>query len=287
MAVNLPKHVSDHTTWYICKGCEKRFLGWTCTPRKFCGRDCSVRCQERKGLTDVRVCFKRNYGDNWVQHYDAWRAGISRSTSGENNPRFGVTLSEEQKQKSRNTQLGRTYEEIHGVEKAARMRAEQSARFSGDLNPAFGKVYARGGRSVKGYYKGYFFRSLLEYSFMKHLEKCGYSLNTDVDYECFVVPYSFEGRPGTYRVDFHVKPENVVYEVKQSYVLANPPQRQLAKWEAAKEFMRARDLDFKIVTEKDFQKQRFQDVYGVDTEVVWDERTFEYFKTTRDFVSRE
>jgi hypothetical protein len=161
-------------------------------------------------------------------------------------------------------------------------RSKQSTRSSGANNPAFGKVYARGGRSVKGYYDGHFFRSLLEYSFMKHLEGLGYALGSDVEYESFTVPYAFEGKPGTYRVDFHVKPEKVVYEVKPSYVLKRPPARQIAKWEAARAFFAELGLAFKIVTDEDFQKRRFEDVYGVDEKVVWDERTFKYFKASKN-----
>jgi hypothetical protein len=174
--------------------------------------------------------------------------------------------------------LGKTVEEIYGEERGQAIRLLLSSQRQGENNPAFGKVYARGGRSVKGYYKGHFFRSLLEYSFMKHLEELGYALGSDVEYESFTVPYMFEGKPGTYRVDFHVKPEKVVYEVKPSYVMKDPPTRQLAKWEAAKAFFAELGLEFKVVTDQDFRKRCFKDVYGVDTQVKWDERTFAYFK---------
>lgn len=174
--------------------------------------------------------------------------------------------------------LGKTVEQIYGDEKGQAIRALQSSQRQGSLNPAYGKVYARGGRSVKGYYKGFFFRSLLEYSFMKHLEKKGFDLARDVRYERFRVPYIFNGRDRTYTVDFHVVPENVVYEVKPKYVVRKPPAEQLAKWEAARMWLADRGLEFRVVTEDDFKKILFKDVYGVDAEVEWDERTFEYFK---------
>jgi len=50
------------------------------------------------------------------------------------------------------------------------------------------------------------------------------------------------------------------------------------KWEAARVFFAELGLEFKVVTEEDFQKRRFEDVYDVDTQVKWDERTFAYFK---------
>jgi hypothetical protein len=157
-------------------------------------------------------------------------------------------------------------------------RQSISARTKGELNPAYGKIYSDGGKSVKGRYKGKFFRSLLEYSFMKHLESRGFSLDVDVRYECFRIPFTFEGKNRTYHVDFHVVPEGIVYEVKPIYVVRNPPTLQLAKWEAAKLFCTERGLQFKVVTEEDFPKIRFKDAYDGDTEVEWDERTFKYFK---------
>lgn len=176
--------------------------------------------------------------------------------------------------------VGKTVEQIHGEEKGQALRALFSSQRQGEANPAFGKAYLSGGRSIKGYYKGFFFRSLLEYSFMKHLETQGFSLVDEIRYECFRVPYEFEGKSGTYLVDFHVIPENIVYEVKPAYVLKKPPAQQLAKWAAARVFLRELGLEFKLVSEEDFQKRLFKDVYGVDVDVVWDERTFKYFKET-------
>lgn len=88
---------------------------------------------------------------------------------------------------------GKTLEEVHGVELARKLRKSRSLHARGENNPAYGKIYVNGGKSVKGYYKGKFFSSLLEYSFMKHLESGGVSLDVDVDYECFVIPFVFDG----------------------------------------------------------------------------------------------
>lgn len=178
--------------------------------------------------------------------------------------------------------LGKTVEQIYGEEKGQAIRALYSNQRSGELNPAFGKVYFDGGKSVKGHYKGKFFRSLLEYSFMKHLESLGFSLENDVRYECFRIPFVFEGRNRTYHIDFHVVPEQTVYEVKPAYVMKKPPTLQLTKWEAAKVFCAEHGLQFKVVTENDFHKITFKDAYDGDNEIKWDERTFKYFKTTRN-----
>lgn len=145
-------------------------------------------------------------------------------------------------------------------------------------NPAYGKVYMNGGKSVKGHYKGHFFRSLLEYSFMKHLENEGLSLD-DVGYECFTVPYVLGGNERTYCIDFYVPSMNVVYEVKPAYVLKKPSPVNVAKWFAAREFFERRGLTFVIVTEHDFSKIEFKDAL-CDANVIWKEKTFKYFKNT-------
>lgn len=171
---------------------------------------------------------------------------------------------------------GKTLEEVHGIKLAGQLRARRSLAAQGSRNPAYGKIYANGGKSVKGYYKGMFFRSLLEYSFMKHLERRGVSLENDVDYERFVIPYSLDGRQRTYRIDFFVKSENVAYEVKPAYVLRKPGLQQV-KWDAARTFLGQRGVVFKIVTEHDFEKVTF-DVARQDSNVSWKEKTFKYFK---------
>ncbi len=185
-----------------------------------------------------------------------------------------------QTMKERNEQTkGKKLEEIYGFEKAAEIRKKLSSLRKGSKNPAFGKSYAKGGKSIKGYYKEKFFRSLLEYSFMKHLESIGRSIDRDVEYECFTVPYLDEGIEKTYRVDFYDKVTNTVYEVKPSYILSVKSfcEAQIKKWEAAKEYFRILNIEFKIVTEENFRKISFDEALK-DPDVIWKEETFSYFK---------
>ena len=170
---------------------------------------------------------------------------------------------------------GKTIEEIYGVEQATSIRSKLSTSALGTNNPAYGKIYTNGGKSIKGHYKGRFFRSLFEYSFMKHLESQGVSLD-DVNYECFTIPYRFEERERTYRIDFYVQTQNIVYEVKPAYAVKKPTPLNEAKWNAAREFFSRHKIEFKIVTENDFQKIKFDDAIK-DADVVWKEETFKYF----------
>jgi hypothetical protein len=224
------------------------------------------------------LSWKEKYGDTAVEHQERfkatmrdWYQTVDWSYMKEVNGRKRAELNRANK--------GKTLDEIYGKECAAEIRQKLSDSRQGENNPAYGNVYFNGGKSVKGHYKGHFFRSLLEYSFMKHLEGMGFSLDVDVDYECFTIPYVLDGRNRTYRIDFFVKPENVAYEVKPSYVVNKPGTLQEAKWQAAIDHFGQLGIKFRVVSELDFQKIKF-DVARQDRDVIWKEETFKYFRRT-------
>jgi len=263
----------------ICLYCNKEFTPKnTKKIRKFCGRSCA--CAHRNSTTSIKDIWKKKYGDSWIERYDAWRAKMSSVTSGEKNAMFGQHDHVHGLKRYAKDRTGKSLEEVHGVTLASEIRANRSLNAKGENNPSYGRVYDNGGKSVKGHYKGKFFRSLLEYSFMKYLESNNIDLQQDVDYECFQAKFIFEGRERTYRPDFYVKSQNVVYEVKPSYVLKKAPELQVAKWNAMRELLTFRGIKFQIVTEIDFPKIAF-DVARQDLDVVWKEETFKYFKGTK------
>lgn len=228
-------------------------------------------------MASLKLIWQKRYGDAWKEHWDAWRAKISASTSGNKNPMFGRHDHVHGLRRYAEEKTGKTLEEVHGVDLAQKIRANRSLHACGVNNSAYGRVYVNGGKSVKGYYKGKFFRSLLEYSFMKHLESEGLSLDTDVDYECFIVPYVFEGADRTYRIDFHVPVRRAVYEVKPSYAVKKVSPINEAKWSAARAHFDQCGVEFYVVSEQDFSKITF-DVARQDADVTWKEETLKYFK---------
>jgi|SRR6478609_95876 len=228
-------------------------------------------------MGSLKVIWQKRYGDAWEERWNAWRKKMSEATSGEKNPMHGRHEHVHGLKRFAKEKTGKSLEEVHGDVLANKIRISRSVHAQGSSNPAYGKVYANGGKSVKGYYKGLFFRSLLEYSFMKHLELTGVDLHNDVDYECFQAKFVFEGRERTYRPDFYVKSQNVVYEIKPSYVLKRVPELQEAKWKAMRELLDLSGIVFRVITEADFTKITF-DVAKQDPNVVWIEKTLTYFK---------
>lgn len=228
-------------------------------------------------MGSLKLAWQKRYGDAWEERWNAWRKKMSEVTSGDKNPMYGRHDHVHGLQKFAREKVGKTLEEVHGVEVAKQLREKRSATAKGSNNPAYGKVYVNGGKSVKGYYKGLFFRSLLEYSFMKYLETIGVDLHVDVDYECFQTHFIHEGCERTYKPDFYVRSHNVVYEVKPFYVLKNVPELQTIKWNAMRELLGTRGIEFRVVTDADFPKIAF-DLARQDPDVVWIEATLKYFK---------
>lgn len=277
----------DPTAWreITCEVCGSKRTIRRCSALLTCSRSCSLRLQHANGTRVIGFDPKKSTYQFWCEKYGSTRADEMmseyRQTMSVAISNADMTLQKEVSRKRRilhNVSLrGKSLEEIHGSDKALLIKSKISSALSGDKNPAYGKVYVNGGKSVKGRYKGLFFRSLLEYSFMKHLEASGISLYDDVDYECFTAKYTYEGRERTYRPDFYVKSCQIVYEVKPSYVLKNVPAIQTLKWNAMRELLEPLGIKFNVITDVDFPKVSF-DVARQDPDVVWKEETFKYFK---------
>lgn len=98
-------------------------------------------------------------------------------------------------------------------------------------NPQWGKpAHPLSGKGTKGYYKGIYFRSLMEASFIVNfLEKNNMNFENG-ELKKYLIPYMFEGKSRNYFCDFVV--DNTYYEVKPKSLHSSP--QNVAKWEAAK-----------------------------------------------------
>lgn len=147
---------------------------------------------------------------------------------------------------------GKTYEEIYGLDKANEIKKKFGDR-SGKNNPMYGKPSPSGsGNGWSGWYKGYYFRSLLELAFMVSLVKQGKSFVL-CETQKYAVSYrNHEGKERTYFPDFEV--ENIIYEIKP-YRLVNAKDNVL-KFEAAKKQF----PNFIVMTEKEIDMLSDNDI---------------------------
>lgn len=267
-----------------CEFCGNDFVSSN-KRTKTCGRSCGNRLAYKNGR-------RRDWGlkislyEHWVQKFGIETAEIKQKQYVESMS-FAIQAADMSNQKAaasktfkemNSQRTGKSYEEIFGENRAREIKARISARVKGSGNPSFGKC-RMGGKSVKGYYKGKFFRSLLELSFMKHLESLGFSLE-DVKYECFTIPWKDKsGTSRTYRIDFYVPSIKTAYEVKQSFALKF--EENIQKWDYAESFFNDLNVKFQVVTEHDFRKISFDETKN-DHNVVFIQKTLNYFRRTSD-----
>lgn len=142
--------------------------------------------------------------------------------SGKGNPNFGIPMSEKQKDKLRknakilrgkdNLSYGKSpfqwWVEKYGVEVAQQklhdLNHKQSLAASGERNSMYGKPSPQGsGNGWSGWYKGWYFRSIHELSYMINvIEKNGLGWE-NAEQKKFAIPYAdWEGKQRTYFADF-------------------------------------------------------------------------------------
>jgi hypothetical protein len=153
---------------------------------------------------------------------------------------------------------GKTLEERLGEEKAKHVRELRSKNASGENNPMYGKPAPIGsGAGVQGWYKGWFFRSLKELSFMvNHIEKNNLPWRQG-DTKDYRIPYLFNGRKRTYFPDFII--EHKVIEIKPEF-WKNNSEINDAKFEAANEWCKRNRYTYRVFTENDFDQLTLEEI---------------------------
>ena len=114
---------------------------------------------------------------------------------------------------------------------------------SGKNNPMYGKPSPQGsGNGWKGWYKGFFFRSLREACFMIRMDEEGKEWKSG---ESISIPYEFEGKSRTYHPDFIIG--NKIIEIKPKRLINSS--LILAKTKAAKNFCSQNGYEYEIFEE--------------------------------------
>ena len=147
----------------------------------------------------------------------------------------------------------KTYEEMWGKKAADHRKFLQSQKWLGDKNPMFGKPSPKkSGAGICGWYKNWYFRSLMELSFMiNYIEKNNVEWQNAENREYMVQYTHYTGRDRNYFADFILN-GNLMAEVKPRKLSTTP--LVTLKKEAAIKFCQERGMEYKIFTERDFVK---------------------------------
>lgn len=167
---------------------------------------------------------------------EEFRKKQSIAHSGEKNNMYGKTVYEVWFEK---------YGKDIAEEKMTELKKKQSKNSSGKNNPMYGKPSPQGsGNGWSGWYKGWFFRSLIELSYMVNVidnKKLKWENGEKKKYKISYVDYS--GQKRNYFPDFVIDGKYMV-ECKPKKLHTSP--KTLAKKRAADKFCKKNNLIYKI-----------------------------------------
>lgn len=221
-------------------------------------RSCVQREAYRKGIR--HECWskynKAQKGKTLEERLGSEKAKIakekmSKSTSGINNPNYGgkyCRFTADWSYEMRH----RTLEEKVGKERAVEIKKKISINTSGKNNPMYGKPSPQGsGNGWSGYYKNFYFRSILELSFILFAEAQHWQIESAENKKHKVEYLNPLGAKANYFPDYLIN-SCIIAEVKPKKLVNTPKNK--AKYEAAKIFFTKQGYTYKIFTEEDFDK---------------------------------
>lgn len=144
-----------------------------------------------------------------------------------------------------NPLFGKTLEEIVGKEKANEMKSKKSKMYSGSGNPMYGKPAPQGsGNGWSGWYNGWFFRSILELSYMiKVIERYNMKWENGEDRKHTISYIDKDGIVRNYHPDFIINNKYVV-EIKPTKLMKTL--KVMEKVNAGIEYCNKNNMIYKI-----------------------------------------
>jgi len=233
---------------------------WIAKKKKSSCRSCSsTEMNNRPKIKKLRTLFFRRYAKTHINGFEGkkhsketleklklidkaytktkkFRKKMSIANKGNNNPMYGVTFYEKWLKK---------YGKKTADQKLDDFRKRQSINSSGIKNSMYGKISPHGaGNGWSGWYKKWYFRSLLELSYMINVIEANHKKWRSAETKDLAITYTnWDGRPRTYRADFLIDNKYLV-ECKP-IKLFNTPTNKL-KRKAAEEFCRKRGMVYRI-----------------------------------------
>lgn len=257
----------------ICDKCSKAFVQvfsnrsqtFSRYTKDLC-RSCRQRLQYSDGLRETQraslIKSNRSQKGKTAEEILGVEGAIKKklknsvASSGKNNPNYGGKYSRWDGAREFNkAKKGRSNSEIYGEEKAEKIRKLMSAAFAGENNPMFGKPSPQGsGNGWSGWYKGFFFRSILELSYLKMMFDQWIKIESS-EADKFRIPYVIDGIKRNYFPDYYLPESKTFIEIKPSNLLKSESNE--AKFKAAKLL---HGDNFKVLTENDFSKLTTEEI---------------------------
>lgn len=246
-----------HSTEEYCRSREIRQ-----TPCKSCGCRNPARLKKMSemntgknnpfyGKKHTEESLKRIGGRDYsVNKTEEFRAKISLTSKGVRNPMYGRSIYD-------------VWVKRHGQEDADRRMSElkkkRSEQMRGSGNNMYGKPSPQGsGNGWSGWYKGWYFRSLKELSYMiLVIEANGYEWRS-AESRDLKIPYIMDGVSRTYFADFFIG-ETILVEVKPKKLMDS--RLNSLKKEAALKFCRERGYSYRMVDVRTLEDRDVADLY--------------------------
>jgi len=185
---------------YSTKYTLRDAIKWNSKCRKCRGKDNFNKMHNKMKSGEIK------YGFAGKNHSEESKKRISESTSlaylegrldisGKSNPMYGKSNPSPFK--------GKSLDDIHGKDKAALIRKKLSIASSGKNNAMYGKPSPMGsGNGWSGWYKGWYFRSIKELSYMVLVIERFNIPWENGELKKYEISYTINGKNRTYRPDF-------------------------------------------------------------------------------------
>jgi hypothetical protein len=182
---------------------------------------------------------------------DEFRQKMSKISYGKNNPMYGKNFYD-------------IWVKKYGKEEADNRMKEfnkkQSLRTSGKNNPMYGRPSPQGsGNGWSGWYKGWYFRSLKELSYMINvIEKKNIKWKS-AEKDINIKYINYNGKERTYHPDFLLE-DKVLIEIKPRKLMETPANK--LKKEAALKYCEENNIEYRMVDVKILKIEELRNLYN-------------------------
>lgn len=219
-----------------------------------------------KSHTEAAISRMKEVRNNNSELYksEEFRKKMSEVTIGKNNGMYGKSVYER-------------WVELYGTDvandKLFDMKEKISVKTSGENNPMYGKPAPTGsGNGWSGWYKGWYFRSILELSYMINIIERFNIPWVSAETNKYAIPYIWEGVKKTYFADF-ILDNRYMVELKPTSL--QKTKQNIAKFEHAEEFCKDKSLIYKVTDIPKIKKEQLIDLVKSGLVILtkkWNER---------------